>query len=90
MTVADVISARLGKDRLQRRDDARGDASRGAWLADPVTRELNAAAGGHGGHVATAQEGAIGTLGRGTPTWRLLLHPALPGTSTPRSTDCAS
>jgi hypothetical protein len=44
--VAEVVSARLGEDLLARLDDVRGDASRGAWLTDLVTRDLTSAAPG--------------------------------------------
>ena len=42
--MAEVVSARVGEDLLDRLDHARGDASRGAWLLDLITRELTAAA----------------------------------------------
>jgi len=64
--MAEVVSTRLGTGLLERLDDVRGDASRSAWLATILERELTASTSAP---VAASRPGAaIGTLGRGTPS----------------------
>lgn len=59
--MAEVVSARLTEDVLSLLDDARGDASRGAWLTELVARELSG--GGSQGRPAPGAR----SLGPGIP-----------------------
>jgi hypothetical protein len=60
--VAEVISARVGDDLIARIDSARGDASRGAWLADLITRQLDSTT-----HDESRPPAGLRTIGPGIP-----------------------
>ena len=64
--MAEVVSTRLDAGLLERIDDVRGDASRGAWLAELVTREFDS---GRLARVAQSAPGAAtGALGPALPS----------------------
>ena len=67
--MAEVVSTRLDAGLLERLDDVRGDASRGAWLAELVTRELTAPSlAGARSPVAASPGSGPRSIGPGLPS----------------------